>query len=63
MAKTTQRAPLVLSEAPRVWLTERAASRPAPVREVERARRRRDAEGLSISAIQRQLGLSRPMAT
>lgn len=60
MAKTAQRAPLVLSEAPRVWLTERAASRPAPVREVERARRRRDAEGLSISAIQRQLGLSRP---
>ena len=61
MARTTQRAPLVLSAEQRALLTERAASRTAPVREVERARLLLCyAEGLSISAIQRQLGLSRP---
>lgn len=61
MARATQRAPLVLSEEQRALLTERAASRTAPVREVERARiLLRYAEGLSITAIQRQLGFSRP---
>ena len=61
MARTTQRAPLVLTEEQRALLTERAASRTAPVREVERARLLlRYAEGWSISAIQRELGLSRP---
>ncbi len=61
LARTTNRAPLVLSEEHRALLSERAASRTAPVREVERARiLLRYAEGLSITTIQRQLGLSRP---
>jgi transposase len=61
MARTTHRAPLVLSEAHRALLSERAASRTAPVREVERARiLLRYAAGESITAIQRHLGLSRP---
>lgn len=61
MARTTNRAPLVLSEAHRALLSERATSRTAPLREVERARiLLRYAEGESITAIQRQLGLSRP---
>ncbi len=42
-------------------LTELAGSRTAPIRAVERARvLLSDAQGLSISAIQRTLGVSRP---
>ena len=61
MARKTQRAPLVLSDADRQMLTALSGSRTAPVREVERARvLLRYAEGTSISDMQRQLGISRP---
>lgn len=62
MARKSGRAALVLSEENRVKLGELAASRTAAVREVERAGvLLKYAEGLSISEIQRQLGVSRPM--
>jgi transposase len=62
MARKSGRAALVLSEENRSKLVELAASRTAPVREVERAGvLLKYSEGLSISEIQRQLGVSRPM--
>jgi len=61
MARETGRTPLVLSESHRQMLVELSRSRTAPTREVERAGvLLRYAEGLSISQIQRQLGVSRP---
>ena len=61
MARETQRAALVLSDAQRQMLTELSGSRTAPAREVERAKvLLRYADGRSISDIQRQLGVSRP---
>ncbi len=62
MARRSGRAALVLSDEQKVMLSERAASRTAVVREVERAGvLLKYAKGLSISEIQRQLGVSRPM--
>ncbi len=62
MARKSGRASLVLSDEQRVILTELAASRKAPIREVERAKvLLRFAQGTSISEIQRQLGVGRPM--
>ena len=62
MARTTGRAPLVLTDEQKAKLSELAGSRTAPVREVERARvLLKYAQGTSISEIQRQLGVSRPM--
>ncbi len=61
MARETRRAPLVLSDAHKQMLTELSGSRTAPAREVERAKvLLRYAGGVSISNIQRQLGVSRP---
>lgn len=61
MARETRRAPLVLSDAHRQMLTELGGSRTAPAREVERAKvLSRYADGISISDIQRQVGVSRP---
>jgi transposase len=61
MARETRRAPLALSDAHRQMLTELSGSRTAPAREVERAKvLLRYASGISISDIQRQLGVSRP---
>lgn len=62
MGRTSGRAALALSDEQRTKLTELAASRTAPVREVERAGvLLKYAQGTSISEIQRQLGVSRPM--
>ena len=62
MARKSGRAALVLSDEQRVMLSELAASRTAPVREAERAGvLLKYAQGTSISEIQRQLGVSRPM--
>lgn len=62
MARKSGRAALVLSDENRRKLLELAASRTSAVREVERAGvLLKYAEGLSISEIQRQLGVSRPM--
>ncbi len=62
MARKSRRAALVLSEEQRGMLTELASSRKAPVREVERAKvLLKFAEGTSISEIQRQVGVGRPM--
>jgi transposase len=62
MGRTSGRATLALTDEQRTKLAELAASRTAPVREVERARvLLRYAQGTSISDIQRQLGVSRPM--
>lgn len=62
MARKSGRAVLVLSDENRTKLCDLAASRTAAVREVERAGvLLKYAEGLSISEIQRQLGVSRPM--
>jgi transposase len=61
MARKTGRAPLLLSGENQEKLTKLAGSRTAPVREVERARiLLRYADGVSISDIQRQVGVSRP---
>jgi transposase len=61
MARETGRAALVLSAEQRAALAALAASRTAPLREVERAGiLLQYAEGQSISAIHRQLGVSRP---
>jgi transposase len=61
MARGTNRADLVLPESHRQMLTELSGSRAAPAREVERAKiLLRYAEGISISDIQRQVGISRP---
>ena len=62
MARRSGRAVLVLTEEQKVMLSELVASRTAAVREVERAGvLLKYAQGLSISEIQRQLGVSRPM--
>ncbi len=62
MARTSGRAALVLSDEQRAMLSELAASRTAPVREVERAGvLLKYAQGTSISEIRRQLGVCRPM--
>jgi len=61
MARETGRTPLVLSESHRQLLVELSRSQTAPKREVERARMLlKYADGISISAIQGQLGVSRP---
>lgn len=61
MGGKSRRATLALSDEQRIMLSELAASRTAPVREVERAGvLLKDAQGLSISEIRRQLGVSRP---
>ena len=61
MARKTGRAPLLLSEENEEMLTKLAGSRTAPAREVERAKILiRYANGVSISDIQRQVGVSRP---
>lgn len=61
MARETRRAALVLSESDRQMLTDLSGSRTAPAREVERAKiLLRYAEGIRISDIQRQVGVSRP---
>lgn len=61
MARKTRRAPLELSDAHRQMLMELSGSRTAPVREAERAKVLLCyAGGMSISDIQRQLGVSRP---
>lgn len=62
MGRRSGRATLVLSDKQRAKLTELASSRMSAVREVERAKvLLRYAEGISISEIQRQVGVSRPM--
>ena len=61
MARETKRAKLLLSESDLQILVDLSGSRTAPVREVERAKIMLSyADGLSISEIQRQLGVSRP---
>jgi len=61
MARKTERAPLVLSDENQKKLTALAGSRTAPAREVERAKvLLRYADGVSITDIQRQVGVSRP---
>jgi len=61
MARKTGRAPLLLSGENREKLSKLAGSRTAPAREVERARiLLRYADGVSISDIHRQIGVSRP---
>ena len=62
MARKSGRAALVLTQAQRVTLKELAGSRTAPKREVERARVLLGyADGASITELQRQLGVGRPM--
>jgi transposase len=62
MGRRSGRAVLTLTDEQRSRLSELAASRTAPVREVERAGvLLKYAQGISISEIQRQLGVSRPM--
>jgi len=61
MARKTRRAPLILSDEEHAKLTKLSGSRTASVREYERARvLLRYANGVSISDIQRQVGVSRP---
>lgn len=61
MARETRRAALLLSDDQKQMLTELGGSRTAPVREVDRAKVLLCyADGMSISDIQRQLGVSRP---
>ena len=62
MARKSNRAKLVLTPEQRATLRQLAASRTAPTREVERAKVMLGyADGLSVTQLQRQLGLSRPM--
>ena len=62
MARKSNRAALTLAPEQRTMLQTLAASRTAPVREVQRAQVLLGyAAGLSITQLQRQLGLSRPM--
>jgi len=62
MAGKSKRAALVLTQEQRAKLKELAGSRTAPAREVERAKVLVGyADGASISSLQRQLGLGRPM--
>ncbi len=61
MARRTERAALELSESDREMLTTLSRSATAPAREVTRAKvLLRYAAGLSISQIQREVGVSRP---
>ncbi len=61
MARRTERAALELSESDREMLTTLSRSGTAPAREVTRAKvLLRYAAGLSISQIQREVGVSRP---
>ena len=61
MARRTERAALALSESDREMLTTLSRSTTAPAREVTRAKvLLRYATGLSISQIQREVGVSRP---
>ena len=62
MARTSGRAPLVLTAEQAAKLKELAGSRTAPAREVERAKVLLGyAAGSSITELQRQLGVGRPM--
>lgn len=62
MARTSQRAPLVLAAEQRARLKELSTSRTAPAREVERAKVLLGyADGISITELQRQFGFGRPM--
>jgi transposase len=62
MAGKTKRAALVLTDDQKTMLEELSRSRTAPAREIERAKVLIGyAEGISISGIQRQLGVGRPM--
>ena len=62
MARKSNRAALVLTPEQRATLRQLAASRTAPTREVERAKVMVGyADGLTVTQLQRQLGLSRPM--
>jgi transposase len=61
MGRKSERAALVLTEEERKRLSVLAASRTAAIREVERAGvLLKYAQGLSISEMHRQLGVSRP---
>jgi transposase len=61
MARTSARAPLVLKPEEKKQLVQLSQSRTAPGREIERANiLLRYADGMSIQAIHRDLGLSRP---
>lgn len=62
MAGKTKRSALMLTEDQKTMLKELAGSRTAPVREVERAKVLLGyADGISISGLQRRIGVSRPM--
>ena len=62
MAGKTKRAMLVLTEDQKKMLKELSRSRTAPAREIERAKVLVGyAEGISISGLQREIGVSRPM--
>ena len=62
MAGKTKRAALVLTEDQKTMLKELSRSRTAPAREIERAKVLIGyADGISISGLQRQIGVSRPM--
>lgn len=62
MAGKTKRSALMLTESQKTMLKELAGSRTAPAREVERAKVLLGyAEGISISGLQRRIGVSRPM--
>lgn len=62
MAGKTKRAALVLTEEQKAMLKELSRSRPAPAREIERAKVLIGyADGISIAGLQRQIGVSRPM--
>ena len=62
MAGKTKRAALVLMQEQRATLKELARSRTAPAREVERAKVLIGyADGTSITGLQRELGVGRPM--
>ena len=62
MARKSGRAALILSPEDRITIKELSGSRTAPAREVERARVLLGyADGNSITQLQRQLGLGRPM--
>ena len=61
MPRTSARAPLVLKPEERKQLVQLSQSRTAPGREIERANiLLRYADGITIQAIHRELGLSRP---
>lgn len=62
MAGKTKRAALILTDNQKAMLNELSRSRTAPMREVERAKVLIGyANGISISDLQRQIGVSRPM--